>query len=75
MEIIVSWQVSHSAVQVSYVQAIDVWSITCLCFLFTALLEFAAVSLLSRKTITFDKVILTVEEAHALLSYKCPVLL
>lgn len=35
--------------RVSYIKAIDVWMITCLVFVFTALVEFAFVNVISRK--------------------------
>ena len=35
--------------RVSYTKAIDIWMITCLVFVFAALIEFAVVNVLSRK--------------------------
>lgn len=35
-----------------YFQAIDVWNVTCMTFIFGALLEFAVVNVLSRKSVT-----------------------
>jgi hypothetical protein len=35
--------------RVSYVKAIDVWMVVCLCFVFAALLEFALVSVIERR--------------------------
>lgn len=41
--------IASSLPRVSYVKAIDVWMSTCLVFVFTALVEFAVVNVMSRK--------------------------
>lgn len=45
----VSQSLSLSNPQVSYVKAIDIWMAVCLLFVFSALLEYAAVNFVSRQ--------------------------